>query len=53
MEVNFMKQIVLSTYLFYNNMSLDNVGIIFRSTFAIKMFAKTRPIGEPIATPST
>ena len=28
MEVNFIKQIVSSTYLFHNNMSLDNVGII-------------------------
>ena len=53
MEVNFIKQIVSSTYLFHNNMSLDNVGIIFRSSSIIKMFTKTGPSGEPIATPST
>ena len=34
-------------------MSLDNVGIIFRSSSTIKMFAKTGPSREPIATPST
>ena len=33
-------------------MSLDNVYIIFRSSPTIKMFAKTGPSGEPIATPS-
>ena len=33
-------------------MSLDNVDIIFHSSFTIKMFAKTGPSGEPIATPS-
>ena len=53
MEVNFIKQIVSSTYLFHYNMSLNNVGIIFRSSSAIKIFAKTGPSGEPIATPST
>ena len=50
MEVNFIKQIVLSTYLFHSNMSLDNVDIVFRSRSTIKMYAKT---GELIATPST
>ena len=49
MEVNFIKQIVLSTYLFHSNMSLDNVDIVFRSRSTIKMYAKT---GELIATPS-
>ena len=53
MEVNFSKQKVPSTYLFHNNMSLHIVGIIFRWSSTIKMFAKTGPSGEPIATPST
>ena len=34
-------------------MSLDNVGIIFRSSSTIKMFAKNGPSGESIAAPST
>ena len=34
-------------------MSLDNVGIIFRSRSTVKIIAKTGPRGEPIATPST
>ena len=34
-------------------MSLDNLSIIFRSNFTIKMFVKTGPSGEPIATSST
>ena len=44
---------MLSTYLFHNDISLDNGGIIFRSSSTINMFAKTRPRGEPIATLST
>ena len=50
MEVNFIKKIVSSTYLFHSNMSLNNVDIVFRSKSTIKMYAKT---GELIATPST
>ena len=53
MKVIFVKQIVSSTYLFHNDISLDNVGIIFRSSSTIKMFAKTVARGEPIATPLT
>ena len=53
MEVNFIKQIVSSTYLFHNDISLDNAGIIFRSSSTIKMFANTEPSGELITTPST
>ena len=34
-------------------MSLGIVDITFRSSPTIKMFAKTGPSGEPIATPST
>ena len=48
MEVNFIKQIVSSTYLFHNNLSFDNVGIIFRSSSTLKMFAKTGLSGETI-----
>ena len=47
------KQIVSSTYLFYNDLSLDNEGIIFCSSSTIKILAKIRPIVDPMATPST
>ena len=53
MEVKFVKQIVLSTYRFHDDISLDNLGIMFCSSSTINMFAKTRARGEPIATPST
>ena len=52
MEVNFIKQIELSKYLFHNDISLENVGAVFRSSSTINMFAKTRLRGESIATPS-
>ena len=43
------KQRVSSAYLFYNDLSLDNERIIFCSSSTIK----TRPIVDPMATPST
>ena len=42
-----------STYLFYNDISLDNAGIISLSSSTTKMLAKTGPRVDPIATPST
>ena len=53
MEVNFIKQIVSSTYLFHNDILFDNVVIIFCSISTINIFAKTGHGGELIATPST
>ena len=50
-ELEFTKQIVSSTCLFHNDISLDNVGIIFYSSSTIKILAKTGPSGDPIATP--
>ena len=52
MEVNFVKRMVLYTYLLNNNTSLDNAGILFHSSSTIKMFAKTGTRGGLIATPS-
>ena len=50
MEVNFVKQMVLYTYLLNNNTSLDNVAIVFHSSVTIKMFAKTGLRGGLIGT---
>ena len=51
-ELEFTKQIVSSTYLFDNDISFDNVGIIFYSSSTIKILAKTGPSADPIAMPS-
>ena len=51
-RLEFTKQIVSFTYLFYNDISLDNVGMIFCSSSTIKILAKTGPYGDPMATPS-
>ena len=51
-RLEFTKQIVSFTYLFHNDISLDNVGIIFYLSTTIKPLAKTGPYGEPMATPS-
>ena len=51
-QLEFTKEVVSSTYLFHNNISLDYVGIIFCSSSTIKTFAKTGPTGDPIATSS-
>ena len=41
-----------SIYLFHNDISLDNVGIIFCSSSSIKILAITGHSGDPMATPS-
>ena len=51
-RLEFTKQIVSSTYLFHNDISLDNVGIIFCSSSTIKILAITGHSGDPMATPS-
>ena len=51
-QLEFIKQIVSSTYLFLNYFSSNNVRIIFCSSSAIKILAKTGHSGDPMATPS-
>ena len=51
-QLEFTKQVVSSTYHLHDNISLDNVGIIFCSSSTIKTFSKTGPTGDPIATSS-
>ena len=51
-QLEFSKQVVSSTYLFHNNISLDYVGIIFCSSSTIKTFSKTGPTGDPLGTSS-
>ena len=50
--MQFPKQIVSSTYLLHNDISLDNVGTIFCSSSTIKMLAKTGTSGDPVDTAS-